>query len=105
MRESEIEAQRRAIALPAFQQLAARDRARIYCSHGVKNSMVGRIDTARQCFLKAIRTSPAYPTGYVLALSSLLGERWLRWIILARRRAVGNRSFHEILGSADEGSQ
>jgi hypothetical protein len=90
---SELQVQQRAIEMPIFQQLSRRQRAKIFCSHGIKNAMLTRLSEARHCFWKAILTAPLYPVSYVLLLASLLGLRVLQALIPFRRHLVGHRSW------------
>jgi glycosyltransferase involved in cell wall biosynthesis len=88
---SEIEVQRRFMAMPQFARLSRRQRARAYCTHGIKNAIVGRMTVARRFFRKALWTSPAYPGGIALTLVSLCGAPALRYAIVKRRRLAGNQ--------------
>ncbi len=89
--ESEIEVQRRFMAMPEFARLSRRERARVYCTHGIKNTMLDRMDVARRFFRKAMVTAPTYVGGLALWLLSLCGSRCLRWAIVKRRTLAGNR--------------
>jgi glycosyltransferase involved in cell wall biosynthesis len=97
MAESALIVQRRLFDFPRFQRLSARERARIYCSHGIKNAMVNRLEEAQQSFSKAVRIDPTYPVSYVLSFFALLGLRPLRYLIVTRRHVVGSLSWNEIL--------
>ena len=89
--ESEIEVQRRFMSMPEFGKLPRRDRARVYCAHGIKNAMLEQTDVARRFFLKAMRTSPTYVGGAALMLISLCGGRSLQYAIRKRRQLAGNQ--------------
>jgi glycosyltransferase involved in cell wall biosynthesis len=86
--EGEITVQRRIMEMREFQSLTGRERARVLCSHGAKNAMLGRSNVARRCFLQAVRNSPTYPSGYVLSAISLFGSRVLQRAIVARRHLM-----------------
>ncbi len=88
MKQSEIAVQERVMASTAFQQCGRLQRARILCSHGMKNRMIGRKRHAMRLFLKAILSAPYYPTGYGLLLLSLLGNTIFEMAILIRRRVI-----------------
>ncbi|MGD9722720.1 MAG: glycosyltransferase family 2 protein [Pirellulales bacterium] len=88
---SEIEVQRRFMGMDEFARLSRRERARVYCTHGIKNALVDRSDVARQYFRKALVTSPTYPGGPALTLLSLGGSRFLKYAILKRRKLAGNQ--------------
>jgi hypothetical protein len=62
----------------------------VYCTHGIKNAMLDRMDVARRFFRKALLTSPTYAGGAALWLVSLCGPRVLRWAIVKRRKLAGN---------------
>ena len=89
--QSEIEVQRRFMAMPQFAELPRRLRARTYCAHGIKNAVVGRMDVARRFFRKAMWTSPTYPGGIALTMIGMCGARALRYAIVQRRRLAGNQ--------------
>jgi glycosyltransferase involved in cell wall biosynthesis len=88
---SEVEVQRRFMSMSEFEQLSRRERARVYCAHGIKNAMLDRTQIARAFFLRAVRTSPLYVGGLALAVVSLCGSRALRQAIVVRRRLAGNQ--------------
>lgn len=88
---AEVEVQQRFMRMPEFAQLPSRDRARVYCVHGIKNAMIDRPKVAREYFWKAVRTSPGYLGGLLLTLVSLGGTRLLKNAIVLRRRLAGNR--------------
>lgn len=90
--ESEVKVQKRVFNMPAFQQLKAREKAYIYCSHGVKNAMLGQMKTAQHYFTLAIVTAPTYPVGYALMLFSMAGVRAFQYIITKRRQLAGNQA-------------
>jgi hypothetical protein len=87
----EVEVQRRIMQMPEFMRLPPQSRARAFCIHGMKQSMLGATGLARSYFWRAVRTSPTYPGGYGLLLLSILGARPLQCAIVARRRLFGNR--------------
>ncbi len=89
--ESEIEVQRRFMAMPEFAGLTRRQRARAYCAHGIKHAMLDRTDVARRHFRNAVRTHPGYLGGLLLSGISLFGARFLRYTIVKRRQLAGNR--------------
>jgi hypothetical protein len=84
----EIAVQARAINSDAFRQLTRLQRAKILCSHGMKNHMIGQNQHARQLFRASIRTAPYYMTGYSLLLLSVLGGGIFNEAILMRRRMI-----------------
>jgi glycosyltransferase involved in cell wall biosynthesis len=86
----QVEVQRRIIEMPEFQQLPRGEQSRAVCGYGVKRAMLGETSVPRSYFWRAIRTSPAYPAGYLLLLLSLCGNRALQFAILQRRRLAGN---------------
>jgi len=88
--EAEVEIQRRFMAMPEFAQLSARERARIYATHGIKNAMLDRPSIARRYFLRAVGECPWYPAGLLLTLVSLAGPNLLKQAIVFRRRLAGN---------------
>ncbi len=89
--KSEVEVRQRFIAMPEFAQLSRRERARVYCTHGIKYAMLSRMDEARQYFRKAVRTSPGYLGGLLLTGISLFGAPTLRHAIVKRRQLAGNQ--------------
>jgi hypothetical protein len=84
-KEAELKVQRRAFSMPAFMDLSPRQRAKIYCSHGVKLAMIGNLRKARKVFKKAIQEAPSDPPSYALLLLSYLGQWGFERIILWRR--------------------
>jgi hypothetical protein len=88
---NEVEVQQRIMAMPEFAQLTARERARAYCIHGIKQSMQGMLSPARRSYGRSIVTSPLYLPSYVLLGVSLFGTRALQYVILKRRQLAGNR--------------
>jgi glycosyltransferase involved in cell wall biosynthesis len=88
---SEVEVQRRFMMMPEFAKLTRREKARVYCTHGIKNVMLERSDTARRFFRTAMRTCPTYLGGLFLTGISIFGESFLRYMIIQRRRLAGNR--------------
>jgi len=86
--EGEITVQRRIMAMREFQSLTGRERARVFCSHGAKNAMLGRSSVARSFFFQAVCSSPTYLNGYVLSAISLFGSRVLQRAIVARRHLM-----------------
>jgi glycosyltransferase involved in cell wall biosynthesis len=97
MLESEVKVQKRVFNMPAFQQLKAHEKAYIYCSHGVKNAMLGQLKAAQHYFTLAIVTAPTYPVGYVLMLFSMAGVRAFQYFITKRRQLVGNQAASRVL--------
>lgn len=87
-RQREIDVQRRAMAMPAFQALTGIQRSRIYCSHGMKTMWIGQSKGARRMFWRAIRSAPYYPVGWVLLGLSLFGRRVFEAAVLTRRGAI-----------------
>ncbi len=85
---AELKVQRRVFSMQAFARLTPREKARVYCSHGVKQAMARNMRAARQFFLKAIKASPPYPVGYGLLLFSMLGRGAFEAIILWRRQLI-----------------
>jgi len=88
---AEVDVQQRFMRMPEFADLPSRDRARVYCAHGIKNAMIDRPKIAREYFWRAVRTSPGYLGGLALTLVSLGGTRLLKSAIVLRRRLAGNR--------------
>lgn len=86
--QNEVAVQERIMAMPAFQQLSHLQRARFYCSHGMKTMHIHRKRYAQQMFLNAIREAPYYPSGYILMLMSLSGKGAFERVISLRRRAI-----------------
>jgi hypothetical protein len=77
--------------MPEFARLTRREKARVYCTHGIKNAMLERSDMARRFFRTAVRTCPTYLGGLFLTGISIFGESFLRYMIIQRRRLAGNR--------------
>lgn len=74
-----LDVQRQAFDMPAFARLSAREQAAVYASHGTKHARAGDLVTARQWYVKAVRTAPFYSRPYLLlVLDALLGRRRLR---------------------------
>jgi hypothetical protein len=88
---AEIEVQRRIFAMPEFYDLPASTRARAYCMHGIKRMVLGKNAASRRCFVEAIRTSPLYAPAHALLAISIISPSMLRYAILKRRQATGNR--------------
>jgi glycosyltransferase involved in cell wall biosynthesis/CTP:molybdopterin cytidylyltransferase MocA len=91
MLASEVEVQRRILAMSEFAALPGGEQAGAFCVHGCKQAVLGDIGGARLAFLKSIRTLPTYAGAYPLLFLSLLGKRVLQFAILQRRKWSGNR--------------
>jgi glycosyltransferase involved in cell wall biosynthesis len=90
IQECELIVQQRIFAMPEFQQLTRRQKARAYRHHAAKSAVLGRSGVARKYLARSVWTFPFSLAGGGLLLLSLLGPRLLPWIILQRRKRVGN---------------
>jgi hypothetical protein len=100
-RLTELQVQQSVFEMPAFHKLTRHQRAQIYCSHGVKNVLVDRLDIAKKYFWKAVKIDHTCTTGYVLLAFSLLGRRFLQAAILLRRRMASRHSRQNVMRRAE----
>jgi hypothetical protein len=85
-----IEVQQRVMRFPEYSRVSDHDRARVYCTHGVKHALRRRTSMARLYFWNATQTKPSYLMGHALLAISLLGGGILRQAIAIRRWLAGN---------------
>ena len=90
IQECELIVQQRIFAMPEFQRLSRRQKARAYRHHGAKSAVLGRMGTARKYLALSVWTNPFSLAGAGLLGLSMLGSRVLPAVILQRRKMVGN---------------
>jgi glycosyltransferase involved in cell wall biosynthesis len=102
IQECELIVQQRIFAMPEFQQLSRRQKARAYRHHAAKSAVLGRSAVARKYLARSVWEFPFSLAGVGLLLLSLLGPRLLPWIILQRRKRVGNDLVRTASGQSGE---
>jgi hypothetical protein len=89
--EAELDVQRRIMAMPEFDKVHKRQKARAYCSHGAKEALLGRGSVGRRYFWRSVCADPLYLGSYPLLALSLLGTKALQIAIVQRRKLLGNQ--------------
>jgi glycosyltransferase involved in cell wall biosynthesis len=88
IKECELLVQQRIYAMPEFNRLARRQKARAYCHHGAKNAALGNGAASRRYFAHSVGTFPFSPTAWALLLLSYCQPSLLSRAVALRRKLV-----------------